>query len=179
MEVTAQEIIDAALLLEPGDRIVTRCSSYQEMEVLRSHLYKTRARLLKAHKTLAYPLYISREIQGDSWLVIVTKEAVVSNIVVISKDGTVKPFKRVVPVVTGAIGEMAETGVVRMVELMKADGMSPEEIEEALAAKGEEDFDAAATKVEEMQGVTAKDEDVKDAPPPKKVEERKGGDTSG
>jgi len=148
LSITAREIMDAAMALEDGGRIVTRCSSFNEMESLRSSLYKTRAALLRKHRALVYPLWISREIGENSWLVTVSKELSVSDVVIISKDGSVKPFERVEPAV---VGEESETE--RMIRLMRQDRMSDEEIENTLAEKGEEDFDAAASKIEELQGI--------------------------
>lgn len=152
---TAREIMDKAIELEDGGKIVARCGSYSEMEVLRTQLYKLRTAMLKKHRALAYTLYVSREIIPDAkdnnFLVVVSKELSVSNVAVIGKDGSVKPFERIEPTLTDGEDE-AE----RMKRLMEEDGMGEEEIADALAEKGEADFDAAATKVEEAQAATSK-----------------------
>ena len=147
---TAREIMDAAIELEDGGKIVARCNSHSEMEVLRTQLYKLRAALLKKHRALAYTLYISREIIPDAkennFLVIVSKELSVSNVAVVDKDGSVKPFERVEPTL---VSDEDETE--RMERLMREDGKTEEEISDALAEKGQQDFDAAASKIEEAQ----------------------------
>jgi len=150
--ITAREIMDTAMTLEEGEKIVTRCNSYEEMEALRTQLYKIRKSMLKSHRTLAYTLYVSREVipdaKEDNYLVIVTKELTVSNVAIVTKDGSAKPFTRVE---SAGVDE-----VVRMAELMRQDGISEEEIETALAEKGEQDFNAAADKIEEAQAAESK-----------------------
>jgi cellobiose-specific phosphotransferase system component IIA len=149
--ITAREILDTAMTLAEGQRIVTQCNNYQEMESLRTNLYKARKALLKTHRTLAYSLYISREIKGDNFFVVITKELSVSNVVIIDKDGSIKPFERIESAVTGE-----ETEEERMVKLMKEDGMTEEEISDFLAEKGEDEFDKAASKIEEAQDKAGK-----------------------
>lgn len=85
---TAREILDKAILLKEGGKIITKCEDYSEMESLRTNLYKARNALLKKHRSLAYSLYISREKVDDDYLVTITKE------VVIVEDGKVRPFER-------------------------------------------------------------------------------------
>lgn len=144
--VTAREIIDQALMLDEGDFVAIKCDSFEEMENLRKNLYKTRKTLLKVHKTLAYMLYISREIKDDGHYVFVTKEKTVSNVAIISRDGTVRPFERIEPSVISD-----ETEVDRVARLMREDGKPEEEISDTLAEMGEDDFDKSATRLEEMQ----------------------------
>lgn len=145
--VTAREIIDQALILDEGDFVAIKCDSFEEMENLRKNLYKTRKTLLKVHKTLAYMLYISREIKDDGHYVFVTKEKTVSNVAIIGRDGTVRPFERIEPSVISD-----ETEVDRIARLMREDGKTEEEISDTLAEMGEESFDAAAAKIEAAQG---------------------------
>jgi len=146
---TAREIMDAAILLQDGERIITKCPSYEEMEKLRVYLYKTRTQMLKTHKEMAYSLYISRETNEEGFFVVVAKEMTVEGVVVIDKDGNVRPFTR-----KEHVPAADEDSTERMRRLMAEDGMTEEEIEDALAQKGEEDFDEAASKIEEMQGIT-------------------------
>lgn len=144
--VTAREIIDQALMLDEGDFVAIKCDSYEEMENLRKNLYKTRKTLLKAHKTLAYMLYISREIKDDGYYVFVTKEKTVSNVAIISRDGTVRPFERIEPSVISD-----ETEIARVERLMREDGKTEEEISDTLAQMGEDDFEKSAARIEQMQ----------------------------
>jgi hypothetical protein len=151
--ITAREILDTAITLNEGEKIVTKCNNFQEMESLRTNLYKARKALLKIHRTLAYSLYISRERTDDNYLVTVTKERSVSNVVIIGEDGSVKPFERI----ESAVVE-GETEEQRMARLMKEDGFSEEEIDNALAEKGEDEFDKAASKIEALQDSQSEDE---------------------
>jgi len=149
--ITAREILDAAMTLNEGERIITKCSDYKEMESLRTNLYKARRTLLRTHRSLAYSLYISRERTDDSYLVVVTKELSVSNVVIIDKDGNVKPFERTeVSLIEG------EDEQERMIRLMRQDGLSEEEISDALHKKAEDDFDEAASEIEASQGLKQK-----------------------
>ena len=149
--ITAREILDAAINLNEGQKIITKCDSFQEMESLRTNLYKARRALLKAHKTLAYSLYITRERVDNNYLVTVTKEKTVSNVVIIDVDGTVKPFERTEVAITGS-----ETEKERMSRFMREAGHTEEEIaaavaEDTTAEKGEDDFDKAASRMEALQ----------------------------
>ena len=151
--ITAREMLDAAIALEEGQKIVTQCDSYEEMESLRINLYKSRKALLKVHKALAYSLYISREIKGNNWFVTIAKELSVSKVIIVGKDGSVKPFER-----TEAAVGTEENEQERLVRLMKEDGLPELEIEEALTKQGEDDFDKAALKIEEAQAAVEKGE---------------------
>lgn len=155
--ITAREIMDAAMTLEEGEKSVTQCDSFQAMEALRSNLYKARKALLKTHRTLAYSLWISRETKDGNYFVNVSKEMSVSGTVIVSKDGEVRPFERIEPAVIGD-----ETEAERMLRLMQQDGMTEEEIADALAEKGEDDFDKAASAIEEAQGVAVESDSEKE-----------------
>ena len=154
---TAREIMAAAMAMKDGDKIVTSCTNYSEMEALRTQLYKIKTAMLKKHKAIAYSLYISREVipdaKEDNYLVVVSKELTVSNAVVIGKDGTVKPLEREVP---------AEGEIERMQRLMLEDGKSEEDIADVLSKQGEVDFDAAASKIEQAQDAAYKGKKKKD-----------------
>ena len=157
---SAQEIMSAAMTLEEGDKIVTPCQSFDEMETLRKNLYRLKNIVMKTNKTLAYALQISRETKDNNWLVIVTKELTATGVIIIKKNGSVKALERTEPAV---VGDETEAG--RMVRLMKQDGMTDEEIDDALAEKGEDDFDKAATAIEEAQEAASESDS-----------EKKGGD---
>ena len=94
--ITAREILDTAITLEEGQKIVTQCSSFNKMETLRTKLYKGRKSLLKTSEAVADSLYISRKIEGNNFFVIIEKEIsmTVGNITIVDKDGNVKPFTR-------------------------------------------------------------------------------------
>jgi len=153
---TAEEIIGQAITLAEGGKIVIRCGSYDEMESLRTNLYKVRKALLKTNRALARMLWISRETRSDGWFVLVTKEKTVSNIVIIDKDGSVRPFERP----EASMFPSSETEDQRIMRLMREDGKTEEEIAEYFAEKGEMDFDAAASKIEELQGLTSQDDEL-------------------
>ena len=148
---SAYEIISAAITLSEGDKIVIRCDSYEEMETLRKGLYRVKNILMKTNKALAYSLCVSREVEEDSWHLFVTKELTASGVVIVRKNGAVEALTRVEPALIDSEDE-AE----RMKRLMEEDGVSEEEITDALAEKGEADFNAAANKIEEAQAATSK-----------------------
>ena len=152
---TAREIMDQAVTLNSGQRIAVQCASYNEMEALRTNLYKLRAMMLKKHRQLAYTLWVSRKIEGDNYFVIVTKETEIKNAVIINPDGSTEPMVRKdVSTMTG------ETEDQRIMRLMREDGKTEEEIAEYFAEKGEQDFDAAASKIEEAQGLVNQDDEL-------------------
>ena len=143
---SGKDIIANAITLEDGESITIPCESYQEMENMRSQLYKRKKTLEKSHKGLADCLFISREIGKDTFTVFVTKEKLITKIFITGKDGSIRPLKRIE--MDTATGENEQE---RMVRLMREDGLSEEEIEDALAERGEDDFDKAATAIEESQ----------------------------
>jgi len=143
---TAGEIIDQAMTLKEGGRITIQCHDYEEMENLRVNLYKTRKLLEKSHRAMARMLWISRQVTDGGWLVHVTKEKTVSNIVIVDGDGTVKPFEHVEPAIIDGEADMD-----RVARLMKEDGKSEEEISDTMAEMGEQSFDVAAAKIEAAQ----------------------------
>ena len=152
---TAGEIMNAAIRMEEGEKVTIQCEDYTEMENLRSHLYRVRRTLLKSHPTIANMLWISRKIDGDNYFVTVAKEKTVSNVFIIGKDGTTRPFER------PEMGTLSnETEDQRIARLMREDGKTEEEIAEYFAEKGEQDFDAAASKIEEAQGLTSQDDEL-------------------
>lgn len=148
---SAHEIISAATTLSEGDKIVIRCDSYEEMETLRKGLYRVKNILMKTNKALAYSLCVSREVEENSWHLVVTKELTASGVVIVRKNGAVEALTRVEPAFVDGEDETD-----RMRRLMEQDGVSEEEIETALAEKGEQDFDAAASKIEEAQAAVSK-----------------------
>jgi hypothetical protein len=91
-------------------------------------------------------LWVSREASDSDWLVHVTKEKTVENIVIIDGDGTVRPFERIEPSVVSG-----ETEIARVERLMREDGKTEEEISNTVAEMGEDSFDKAASRLEEIQ----------------------------
>jgi len=165
---TAGEIIDQAMTLKEGGRITIQCHDYEEMENLRVNLYKTRKLLEKSHRAMARMLWISRQVIDNGWLVHVTKEKTVSNIVIVDGDGTVKPFEHVEPAIIDG-----ETDVDRVARLMKEDGKTEEEISDTLAEMGEDSFDKAASRLEEIQAAGEAPESVEVVTGKKNVRKKK------
>ena len=140
---TASSIIDRAILLKEGGVIVIPCSSYEEMEGLRSRLYKLRNQLAKKHSSLAMSLDITRKVKGKKWTLYVSKEKTLLGVLII-EDGKAEPF---------SIEVNEETAGERRERLMAEDGTEvtqkcsePQELPEP-----KEDFDEVAAKIEEAQ----------------------------
>jgi len=152
---TAGQIMNMAIRMDEGEKVIVECASYEEMESLRTHLYRVRSSLLKTHPSIANMLWISRKIDGDNYFVSVVKEKTVSNAFIVGKDGTIRPFEK-----DDAGMITSESEDQRIARLMREDGKTEEEIAEYFAEKGEQDFDAAASKLEELQGLTSQDDDL-------------------
>ena len=152
---TAGQIMNMAIRMDEGEKVMVECVSYEEMESLRTHLYRVRSSLLKTHPSIANMLWISRKVDGDNYFVSVVKEKTVSNAFIIGKDGTIRPFEK-----DDAGMITSESEDQRIARLMREDGKTEEEIAEYFAEKGEQDFDAAASKIEESQGLTSQDDEL-------------------
>lgn len=131
--ITAGKIIDRAILLEEGGVIVIPCSSYEEMEKLRTRLYKIRKQLERQHKELAFSLDITRKARKDKWTLYVTKDTGLSGVFVI-EAGEATPF---------GIKDKPEKEEVKEIEEIK------EEVE---------DFDEVAAKIEAAQDLEEEEE---------------------
>jgi len=134
VSVTANKLIDRAILLKEGGAITIACPSYIEMERLRIRLYKLRKQLEKSHKELAYSLDITRKATANRWTIYITKDNSLSGVFII-EDGVAKPFD-------DEIEEVEKT----------------EEIEEE--TKEVEGFDEVAAKIEAAQGLTQGEKEV-------------------
>ena len=152
---TAGQIMNMAIRMDEGEKVIVECASYEEMESLRTHLYRVRSSLLKTHPSIANMLWISRKIDGDNYFVSVVKEKTVSNAFIVGKDGTIRPFEK-----DDAGMITSESEDQRIARLMREDGKTEEEIAEYFAEKGEQDFDAAASKIEKSQGLTSQDDEL-------------------
>ena len=155
---TAATAIDKALLLEEGETITIPCPSYDSMESLRSQLYKRKKTLAKAYRKMADSIYITRETNKHGWFIHLTKQHRVTGAFITGKDGSIRPFFDEKDLDTATFGD--ETEDQRIMRLMREDGKTEEEIAEYFAEKGEQDFDAAASKIEESQGLTSQDDDL-------------------
>ena len=91
MSVTANRIIDRAVLLEEGETIALPCPSYDAMEALRTQLYKVKQQLEKKHLAAARALYISRKARKGKWTIFVTKETGIPGAFIV-KDGEARPL---------------------------------------------------------------------------------------
>lgn len=132
--VTANKIIDRAILLKEGGAITISCPSYIEMERLRIRLYKLRKQLEKSHREVAHSLDIIRKVRANKWTIYITKDSSLSGVFIL-EDGEVKPFDNKMEKV--------------------------EEIEiEAEEEKKSEAFDDIAAEIEATQGLTAEEKEV-------------------
>lgn len=136
--VTASRVIDRAILLEEGGAIVIPCSSYEEMENLRTRLYKLKTQLAKNYREVALSLDIKRKVSTNKWVLFVTKDSSLSGVFIV-EGGEAKPFDDI-----KGFEETEETEEKR----------KEEEIEEEV-----KDFDDIATEMEITQGLLSKDEE--------------------
>ena len=125
---TAGQIMNMAIRMDEGEKVIVECASYEEMESLRTHLYRVRSSLLKTHPSIANMLWISRKIDGDNYFVSVVKEKTVSNAFIVGKDGTIRPFEK-----DDAGMITSESEDQRIARLMREDGKTEEEIGEYFA----------------------------------------------
>ena len=144
MSVYIEKLFDEAL--ESEETVIVPCSSFREMERIRTKLYREKARIGKKIGLKAEEIDISREIieEGNEtkYVVYISKSPGLPDAYTIDKAGKVRNIDKPV---------LAETEEDRMTRLMREDGMTEEEISDALAEKGEDDFDKAATKIEQLQ----------------------------
>ena len=123
--ITASKVIDRAILLEEGGAIVIPCSSYEEMEKLRTRLYKIRRQLKSQHRELSSSIDITRKVRENKWTLYITKDTGLSGVFIV-EDGEAKPF---------TLEEQA-----------------PEQVpEEEPLEQAPEDFDEVAARMEEAQ----------------------------
>lgn len=134
--ITASKIIDRAILLEEGGVIVIPCSSYEEMEKLRTRLYKIRSQLRNQHRELALSLDITRKVRENKWTLYITKDTHLSGVFII-EAGEATPF---------------------------TSEQAPEELSESSepseSSKPAEDFDKVAAKIEETQDLQGENEEM-------------------
>lgn len=126
ISITASKIIDRAILLDEGGAIVIPCSSYEEMEKLRTRLYKIRRQLRSQHRELASSVDITRKVKENKWTLYITKDTGLSGVFIV-EAGEAKPFT-----------------------LEQAPEQAPEE-EPSEPSEPAEDFDEVAAKIEEAQ----------------------------
>ena len=127
---TASKVIDRAILLEEGGAIVIPCSSYEEMEKLRTRLYKIRKQLEGKHRELAFSLDITRKVGKNKWTLYITKDIGLSGVLIV-EAGEAKPFTS------------------------EEDFLEEEGFEEPA-----EDFDEVAAKIEATQDLQGEDEET-------------------
>lgn len=168
MRATASEILQKAMLLEDGGDIKIPCASYEEMETLRTRLYKVRRQLEGQHSALARAIDITRKVRENSWFIIVAKEMSFPGIIV-TEGGISRPFERIETAIEDKVfGEAPEAEEERRKELILKDtaagimtieeaaielSLKPEEVELLLTKKAELSFEEAASKIEEGQGL--------------------------
>lgn len=143
VSVTANKVIDKAILLKEGGVIVIPCSSYEEMERLRIRLYKLRKQLRENYKEIALSLDICRKISGDNsrWTIYITKDTNLTGVLII-ENGEARPFE----------DEDEDSYIQRD----KDEDEHKEEKEEKEEEK-EENFDDVAAEIERTQGLIEDD----------------------
>lgn len=106
MKVSANEILDEAILLKDGGVIAISCRSYREMEALRTKLYRVKRQLEGKYSSMAKAIDITRKIERDKnkWTLLVSKDLTVSEVVII-EDGIVRPFERTETIVDNSSEE--------------------------------------------------------------------------
>lgn len=135
---TLSSVIDKAITLKEGGVIAIPCSSYKDMESVRTKLYKLRNQLAKKHSSLARTIDITRKVKTDSWTIYVSKEKILLGVLII-EDGEAKPF-------------MLEEDEERREELMEEE----EEVEDENKTEKqatEKDFDEVAAGIEASQNL--------------------------
>jgi len=146
MSAYIEKLFDEAL--ESGETVVVPCSSYKEMERIRTKLYREKARMFKKIGLRAEEVDITREIldEGEEkkFIVYLSKSPGLPDAYIIDKAGKTRVIDKPV---------LVETEQERMIRLMREDGMSEEEIDNTLHEKAEDDFDKAASKIEALQGL--------------------------
>lgn len=142
--VTANKVIDRALLLNEGGAIVIPCSSFGEMEKLRVRLYKIKKQLERKHKKLAFSLDITRKVSENKWTLYVTKDSSLSGVFII-EAGEAAPFT------------LEEQAPEEEEEEPKPE--FKEEEEEEKEEMPTEDFDDVAAKIEEAQNLEEENEE--------------------
>lgn len=127
-------IFDAALKLEAGERMVIRCTSFKQMESVRSSLYRERMKW-QDHTGGSTDIGVTRRSEGNKYLLILEKLEPFPDPVIISAEGEIKgtvslaiPRADVPSLSEAEISFSSER--TRMIRLMKEDGMSDQEIAE-------------------------------------------------
>jgi hypothetical protein len=131
--ITASKVIDRAILLEEGGAIVIPCSSYEEMEKLRTRLYKIRRQLKSQHRELSSSIDITRKVRENKWTLYITKDTGLSGVFIV-EDGEAKPFT--------------------------LEEQTPEQVPEEPLEQAPEDFDEVAAKIEEAQDLQEENEET-------------------
>ena len=90
-----EKIFDRVVASDDGECVVIKCISFEEMERIRSQLYRELRKLRDSHKELSKTLNISRKMEDDKWIVYLEKvpEITADRVVFFGKDGKVKPFE--------------------------------------------------------------------------------------
>ena len=131
--ITASKVIDRAILLEEGGAIVIPCSSYEEMEKLRTRLYKIRRQLKSQHRELSSSIDITRKVRENKWTLYITKDTGLSGVFIV-EAGEAKPFTL---------------------------EQAPEQVpEEEPLEQAPEDFDEVAARMEEAQDLQEENEET-------------------
>ena len=124
----AKDIFDRALTLEPGQHIEVPCYDKNQQDSMRVMLSRERSRLLD--KSPPFDILIRSTTKQEIHFLILSKVPRISSIVVVDEDGTItsEELTNEAPAITKDVDEDRE----RMIALMRQDGMSDSEIEEAL-----------------------------------------------
>lgn len=140
---TLSSVIDKAITLKEGGVIAIPCSSYKDMESVRTKLYKLRNQLAKKHSSLARTIDITRKVKTDSWTIYVSKEKTLLGVLII-EDGKAKPFML----------EDDEERREKLIEEEEEEKVEDENKTEKQAT--EKDFDEVAAGIEASQNLKEK-----------------------
>ena len=139
-KITASSVIDRAIALKNGGVVVVPCSSFEEMEKLRTKMYKLKNQLSKGHSSLARSIDITRKSSNGRWTIYISKEEDLPGVFVI-EEGEALPLEEL----EAEASKETEASKESTAQLSFA-----EEEEE-----GEKSFAAIAAEIEANQGTEA------------------------
>ena len=92
--ISIEKIFDKVLASEEGECVAIKCSSFEEMERVRTQLYRQKKKLKAAYPGLVDLLSISRRSEAEEWAVYLSRVPEINDdkVFFITKSGRVKPF---------------------------------------------------------------------------------------
>lgn len=129
---TTKEVFDRAIAMEPGDRMLIPTLSYQQRESVRVLLYRERKKWKESFNTdedLLIRRFDKKAAGKITYCVMIEKVAAAPPPIIFKEDGTTVEFLKSETVEdTLAEPETQEATDERMIEAMRADGFTDEQI---------------------------------------------------